>query len=72
MAAGKRECNLHAATLVLRLVAKQVGRIQQSVMGGGSGEAVGVKRVYAECSRMYVADQVLYIAMLAPKPDIYY
>ena len=47
LAAGKRSCNSHAATLVLRLVANQITRILQVVAPEEEAVTkVTVKRIY--------------------------
>lgn len=60
LANGHRECNLHASCVVLRVISKQIGVIQQvialAIRDSAFLSKFDVKRIYASCSRIFVAD----------------
>ena len=70
-----KRVNRHAASLVIETIVKILVRIIEQINASCAKDFFGkseVQSIYALSAKFYVADQVLYIAMITPESDIFY
>lgn len=72
-----RKANRHAGVVVITIIVKLVEKILSAIYETSTSQTTGltdkhVKCIYSHCARFYVADQILYIALITPESDIFY
>lgn len=72
----QRKINRHASTLVIVCVVKMLDILIQICENAINTKdpipSKLIRRIYVTCAKMYIADMVLYNAMLTDENDIFY